>query len=337
MLLSPMESHSSKLISVSSRSSLASAPGSLPQQACTYEHYEQASPSTNLLNIPTSFAAFQPLFSPPGPANTTSLCTHIPTGVVYACRFVRSINGKPSAERIALERIAAQIRRDESPEEGISFLQRLRWIMDNEDGCVPGDGVCIILDHYPNGSLQNYVYHVGMLDASLVQFYAAEIALGLNTLHELGITHGGLSPECVMIDKEGHAVICDFTRAQVDNIHFDYVSPHTDICDCGVTCSCGCRLREGSQCSYLAPEVLLDWKHDSAADSWGFGMVLYFMLFGRVGNLLCWLRIICFFTHTFVMWASAAFLTSSRLGLDSCMATVCTSMDQPLDVFFTRC
>lgn len=33
---------------------------------------------------------------------------------------------------------------------------------------------------------------------------------------------------------------------------------------------------------YRAPEIVLGWKHEYKVDCWGFGLVLHFMIFGKV-------------------------------------------------------
>jgi hypothetical protein len=38
---------------------------------------------------------------------------------------------------------------------------------------------------------------------------------------------------------------------------------------------------------YQAPEVLLGWTYDFAVDCWGFGILLYFMVFGTVCDDPC--------------------------------------------------
>ena len=71
-----------------------------------------------------------------------------------------------------------------------------------------------------------------------------------------------------MFDAEGHIVIANFSSA-------DFV-PSTEISRSNQDWPHSLRPE------YRAPEVLLGWAHNAAADCWSFGMLFYFMLFGTV-------------------------------------------------------
>ena len=45
------------------------------------------------------------------------------------------------------------------------------------------------------------------------RFYLAEIAAGLNDLHELGFVHRDIKPENVLITRSGHIKLVDFGSA----------------------------------------------------------------------------------------------------------------------------
>lgn len=92
-------------------------------------------------------------------------------------------------------------------------------------------------------------------------------AQGIATLHEAGIVHRDLKPENVMIDRDGHIVLTDFGCAKMLG------GPGTSLRRTVTTCG----TRE-----YQAPEMLLGWSHDFAVDCWGFGLLLYVMLYGSV-------------------------------------------------------
>lgn len=81
--------------------------------------------------------------------------------------------------------------------------------------------------------------------------------------------HRDLNPENVMIDARGHIVLTNFRCAKLsDPKDFRH---HRRI------------VSAGGNKEYQAPEMLLDWTHDFSVDCWGFGILLYFMLFGTVG------------------------------------------------------
>ena len=51
------------------------------------------------------------------------------------------------------------------------------------------------------------------LYTTLLRFYLAEIAAGLNDLHELGFVHRDIKPENVLITRSGHIKLVDFGSA----------------------------------------------------------------------------------------------------------------------------
>eukprot|EP00760_Papus_ankaliazontas_P030149 PhM_4_TR4624/c0_g3_i1/m.43087 len=94
----------------------------------------------------------------------------------------------------------------------------------------------------------------------IVRFFAAEILLGLEHLHENNIMYRDLKPSNVVIDKEGHAVLVDLgfaTRVELSQ-HF-----------------LGTPL-------YLAPEVIARTTYTKAVDWWAYGILVYELLTGHV-------------------------------------------------------
>jgi len=87
-------------------------------------------------------------------------------------------------------------------------------------------------------------------------------------MHSFGIVHQGLDPKNITFDSEGHLVVSDFSHA---DLSCSTETLHT--------------VADKNQCimaEYMAPELLLGWVRNYAADCWSFGMLVYFMLFGVV-------------------------------------------------------
>ena len=85
-------------------------------------------------------------------------------------------------------------------------------------------------------------------------------------LHDAGIVHRNLRPENVVFDKDGTVVIIGF----------------------GLAATCGASVvhHPTPTNKYQAPEVLLEWNHTFSVDCWGFGILLYMMLFGMVSSFI---------------------------------------------------
>lgn len=108
--------------------------------------------------------------------------------------------------------------------------------------------------------------------------------VGLTNLHSIGIMHRNVNPEDILFDASGHVVISNFECADMigssgHNTN-SFVGAFSGYGGDGFM---GHELRTGC---YQAPEILLGWSHDCVVDCWGFGMVLYFMYFGKVSCLL---------------------------------------------------
>ena len=73
-----------------------------------------------------------------------------------------------------------------------------------------------------------------------VKFYAAEILIGLDTLHKHHIIYRDLKPENVVIDKDGHIKLIDFGFAK----RLSSTNKLRTFTNCGTI-------------GYTAPEVLM--------------------------------------------------------------------------------
>ncbi|OCT99928.1 hypothetical protein XELAEV_18005712mg [Xenopus laevis] len=71
----------------------------------------------------------------------------------------------------------------------------------------------LIMEFASGGSLWDQLAKYQRLEMSRVLFYSAEIACGLDFLHDRGIIHRDLKPENILLDQEGHVKISDFGLA----------------------------------------------------------------------------------------------------------------------------
>jgi len=67
-----------------------------------------------------------------------------------------------------------------------------------------------VLDYVSGGELFFHLQSVRRFPEPQVQFYAAEILLALEYLHQINIIYRDLKPENVLLDGEGHVALTDF-------------------------------------------------------------------------------------------------------------------------------
>ena len=95
-----------------------------------------------------------------------------------------------------------------------------------------------------------------------VKIYAAEIYIALKYLHEKNIIYRDLKPENIILDKNGHIKLIDFGLAK-SNISANNLT--SSIC--------------GTK-EYIPPEVISGAKYSYNFDWWGFGVILYELMYG---------------------------------------------------------
>eukprot|EP00667_Euglena_gracilis_P001080 EG_transcript_1080 len=141
-----------------------------------------------------------------------------------------------------------------------AILQRLRhpFVVGLHASFETPTKLCLLLDYYSGGTLQDLLEKWTRIPQSTAQFYATEIALALKYLHSQNIIHRDLKASNVLITGSGHAILSDFGIAS---------------CCREATTFCGTP-------DYLAPEVVSHRTYTAAVDWWCYGVALYHMLSG---------------------------------------------------------
>ncbi|CAL0313041.1 unnamed protein product [Lupinus luteus] len=152
--------------------------------------------------------------------------------------------------------------------------------------------VCLITDFCQGGELFALLDKQPMkiFNEESARFYAAEVVIGLEYLHCLGIIYRDLKPENILLQKDGHVVLTDFDLSFMTSSKPQVVKhplpskrrksgsqpPPTFVAEPVSQSNSFVGTEE-----YIAPEIITGAGHTSAIDWWTFGILLYEMLYGR--------------------------------------------------------
>ncbi|CAO3584757.1 unnamed protein product [Absidia cylindrospora] len=136
----------------------------------------------------------------------------------------------------------------------------------------------LVLDYHVGSDLATQLQLHYSFDAARCRFYTAEILLGLQELHRLGILYRDLKPENILLAADGHIVLIDFGFSRLfdeneenllDSLESaeDTRRPYHTRTFCGTV-------------EYMAAEMYLSEEYTFAVDYWSLGIILYEMLLG---------------------------------------------------------
>jgi len=125
------------------------------------------------------------------------------------------------------------------------------------------DKLFFVLDYCSGGELFFHLGKTGRFPEDRAKFYAAQITLALEYIHNLGVIYRDLKPENVLLDEKGNVRLTDFGLSKES-----VFGPSS-----GATSFCGTP-------EYIAPEVLKRQGHGRAVDWWSLGALLFEMITG---------------------------------------------------------
>lgn len=117
------------------------------------------------------------------------------------------------------------------------------------------------LEYCAGGELLRLLEFNGQLPESWLRFYAAQVVLALEAIHEKGFIYRDLKPENVLLCADGYIKLADFGMAEP-------LSSDREQRACGT--------RE-----YFSPELLGGKRVGKAADWWSLGCLLYELAVGK--------------------------------------------------------
>ncbi|KAM4703533.1 protein kinase C zeta type isoform 2-T2 [Rhinophrynus dorsalis] len=121
----------------------------------------------------------------------------------------------------------------------------------------------LVIEYVNGGDLMFHMQRQRKLPEEHARFYAAEICIALNFLHERGIIYRDLKLDNVLLDAEGHIKLTDYGMCK------EGLGP-------GDTTSTFC----GTP-NYIAPEILRGEDYGFSVDWWALGVLMFEMMAGR--------------------------------------------------------
>ncbi|KAM7098050.1 ribosomal protein S6 kinase alpha-1 isoform 6-T6 [Molossus nigricans] len=166
------------------------------------------------------------------------------SGHLYAMKVLKKATLK------VRDRVRTKMERDILADVNHPFVVKLHYAFQTEGK------LYLILDFLRGGDLFTRLSKEVMFTEEDVKFYLAELALGLDHLHSLGIIYRDLKPENILLDEEGHIKLTDFglSKEAIDHEKKAYSF-------CGTV-------------EYMAPEVVNRQGHTHSADWWSYGVLM---------------------------------------------------------------
>ncbi|KAF7973033.1 hypothetical protein HWV62_16308 [Athelia sp. TMB] len=117
----------------------------------------------------------------------------------------------------------------------------------------------MVMDFVPGGELFTLLRRSNRFPEPVAKFYAAEVALALNHLHNQDIVYRDLKPENILLNSDGHIKVADFGFAKA----------------CATTTWTLCGTPD-----YLAPEIVMQHRYNKSVDWYALGVLVFEMLSG---------------------------------------------------------
>ncbi|KAH9934134.1 kinase-like domain-containing protein [Fomitopsis serialis] len=143
-----------------------------------------------------------------------------------------------------------------------AFLMELQAVLQNEDSVL-----------FVMPLMQNDLLSViqGPVDSSRARWWIAQVALGIDALHAMGIIHRDIKPENVLLDAHTNIVrITDFNAA--------FLHPGDAPLETGAVYT---REYAGSK-PYLAPEIVRRQWYGKMVDWWSLGCMMFDLVSGEL-------------------------------------------------------
>ncbi|KAI0030720.1 hypothetical protein K488DRAFT_53668 [Vararia minispora EC-137] len=157
-------------------------------------------------NTPTSIKDFE-IIKPisKGAFGAVFLAKKKATGDYYAIKVLRKADmiAKNQVTNVKAERMIL-MKQAES-----SFVAKLYFTFQSKEN------LYLVMEYLNGGDCAALIKSLGMLPEEWTKQYIAEVVLGLESLHQRGITHRDLKPDNLLINQQGHLKLTDFGLSKI--------------------------------------------------------------------------------------------------------------------------